>query len=98
MDKKITLSYDSGKAIVDVPLTYTAELLGNVHTITCHVGGPPFPLWLQTRKFELMSLDKNALREYPLATRGFLDYDLESSKHLQPVYKKEMFKSETHLA
>jgi len=59
MDKKITLSYDSGKAIVEVPLTYTVELLGNVHTITCHVGGPPFPLWLRTRKFELMSSLEN---------------------------------------
>lgn len=58
MDKTIILSYDPGKAIVDVQLTYTTELLNNVHTITCHVAAP-FPLWLQTRKFELLSSLEN---------------------------------------
>jgi hypothetical protein len=60
MSKYISVGYFFSNSMVDVQLTYTTQVQGNVHTIVCSVDGNRIPFWLQLRKFEMLSLhEKN---------------------------------------
>ena len=60
MANSITVKFFNNDVDIDVPLTYTAEINGNIHTIICSVVSKTNPQWLQIRKFDLVSIkEKN---------------------------------------
>ncbi len=59
MSHSIVISYP-GDAPVDIKVSYKIEVAENVQTIACCVEEKHFPLWLQLKKFDLLSIkDKN---------------------------------------
>jgi hypothetical protein len=85
MTKNITVSHLGDDASVQIQLQYTIEVLGNVQTITCSVEGKQLPVWLQLRKFKMMSLNEN--NSYvPLHNEGNNDKNLDTTLFIDKVY------------
>jgi hypothetical protein len=57
MAKSITVAYSLGDTDFQIPLSYVMQTLDKVQTITCTVQGASMPLWLQLRKFDVISLN-----------------------------------------
>lgn len=85
MNKQITVSHFGGNTNVQVQLQYTIDMLGNVQIITCTVEGKQLPIWLQLRKFKMMSLNEN--NSYvPLLNEGNNDKNLDTSLFIDKAY------------
>ncbi len=60
MANSITIQFLNNDTDIQIPVTYTMESTGNMHTIVCSVVNKTNPQWLQIRKFDLMSVkEKN---------------------------------------
>lgn len=85
MNKYITVSHSGGDTAFEIQLQYTIETVGAVQTITCSVEGKQLPIWLQLRKFKMMSLNEN--NSYiPLHNESNNDKNLDTSLFIDKAY------------
>jgi hypothetical protein len=91
MTKSITI-HDTGSTPADVHISYDIAYLGNEQMITCNVNEAHYPLWLQLRKFTLLSLnDKKGFvpifievnNSKNMATTLFIDKVYEEIMHAE---------------
>ena len=91
MANSIIISYP-GETPVPIRLSYSIEMAENVQTINCCVDEKHFPIWLQLRKFALLSLkDKNNYtplfnevnNSKNMATSLFIDLAYTDIKHAE---------------
>ena len=89
MGKNITISYFWGDGLVEIPLTYAINMLGNVQTILCSVDGSRFPNWLQLRKFEMSSLKEHNIYT-PLYSEINNNKNMDTGLFIDKVYSDIM--------
>jgi hypothetical protein len=86
--KTITV-LSAGDLPVQIHLSYSIKVIENVHTISCIVDEKHFPIWLQLRKFDMLSLkQKNGF--LPLFNEVNDSRNMATSLFIDTVYTKIM--------
>lgn len=88
MTKTITV-LSTGDLPVQIHLSYSIKVVENVHTISCAVDEKHFPIWLQLRKFDMLSL-KQKKGFLPLFNEVNNSRNMATSLFIDMVYTKIM--------
>ncbi len=89
MSKSIMVAYNRGATLVEVNLSYSTQMNGNIQTIVCSVGDTHIPFWLQLRKFEMVSMkDKNVYM--PLFNEINNEKNMDTVLFIDKVYAEIM--------
>jgi len=88
MNSPITVPYTNEQA-GELNISYEISDNGEIQEIICTIVGPRFPIWLQLRKFSLMSQRKDSLY-VPLFSEANNSKNLATSLFIDEVYTSIM--------
>jgi hypothetical protein len=88
MQHSILISYPE-ETVLPLKIDYSIVLTDEMHTITCTVDGNRFPIWLQLRKFNMLSLKKKGFY-IPLYNEANNSKNMDTTLFIDLVYSRIM--------